>query len=247
MDDAASGLIPKNRILAVLPADDYQRVRGLSEQVSLVRGDTIYRAGDKIDRCYFPDRGMISLLSLSENGNSVEIGYTGFEGMIGLPLFFGRNEMPYQALAQSPSDCLVMNADAAIDMFERSTFFRDAVLRFSYVVLKQVSQTCVCNQFHTIESRICRWLSVMCERSGQKHLRLTQEFLALMLGVQRTSVGIAAGSMQDRGIIKYSRGLIEVLDIERLRGLACECFHVVNAEYHRFLSEIGAKPDVATR
>jgi CRP-like cAMP-binding protein len=150
MDDAASGLIPKNRILAVLPADDYQRVRGLSEQVSLVRGDTIYRAGDKIDRCYFPDRGMISLLSLSENGNSVEIGYTGFEGMIGLPLFFGRNEMPYQALAQSPSDCLVMNADAAIDMFERSTFFRDAVLRFSYVVLKQVSQTCVCNQFHTI-------------------------------------------------------------------------------------------------
>jgi hypothetical protein len=121
------------------------------------------------------------------------------------------------------------------------------VLRFAYVVLKQMSQTCVCNHFHTIEARLCRWLAVMCERGNGRHLKLTHEFVAHMLGVQRTSIGPIANTLQASGAIRYARGRVEIIDLERVRSLACDCYKVVSEEYRRLRGESGSKSMSDTR
>jgi CRP-like cAMP-binding protein len=174
---------------------------------------------------------MISLLSVTEQGNAVEIAYTGCEGMVGIPVILRKNEMPYQALVQAPTECLVAEADTVVELFGRGGKFHDLLMRFVYAVIRQISQTCVCNHYHTIEARLCRWLTVMAERSDNRHLELTQEFLAHILGVQRTSIGMIANSLQRDGLIRYSRGKVELLDLDRLRDSACECYAIVEREY----------------
>jgi len=121
-----------------------------------------------------------------------------------------------------------------LQLFNQSGVFHGVLLRYVWVMFKQFSQTCLCNHFHTIEARFCRWLTVMCDRSSNHRLELTQEFVANMLGVQRTSVGLIANSLQRGGIIKYGRGKIEVLDYERMKSLACECYAIIRDEYERF-------------
>ena len=207
------------------------------EPVSFAPGTIIYQAGDFMRHTYFPQNGMVSLLSVTEQGQTVEVGFTGYEGMVGLPVLLGQTEMPYQAMVQVKADCLRVETKHILDLFSRCGAFHDVVLRYFYVVVKQISQTCVCNHFHTIEARLCRWLTVMRERSGDKHLTLTQEFLSQMLGVQRTSIGMIAQSMQLAGIIRYRRGKIEIVDDERLKNAACECFFIVREEQEKFLND----------
>lgn len=220
-----------------MPADELGVLETHFELESLSRGVLIAQAGDKINRCYFPNNGMISLLSVTEQGQAVEVGYSGHEGMVGLPVVLGQNEMPYQALVQASTDVLGVDGNIVRKLFEKRGVFHDIVLRYTSVIIKQISQTCVCNHFHTIEARLCRWLTVMCERSNNNHLVLTQEFLAHMLGVQRTSIGLIANALQKKGIIRYSRGKVEILDVDRLRGSACECYVIVRDEYEKFLNE----------
>ena len=227
----------RNRLLSVLPVEEFDFIQPHLEATTFERGTLLARAGDAVKNCYFPNSGMISLLCVTEQGGSVEAGYVGFEGLLGLSAFHGKNEMPYEALVQAPMDCLVADVAPVVELFKRGGVFHDAVLRFSYVVVKQLSQTCVCNHFHRIEARLCRWLTVMCERSGNKHLSLTHEFLAHMLGVQRTSIGAIAASMQETGIIRYSRGRVEIVDFDRLKASACECYAIVKREYEEFLSD----------
>jgi len=145
--------------------------------------------------------------------------------------------MPYDALVQAPTEGFTADAGVVRDLFDRGGVFHDVALRFAYVILKQVSQTCVCNHFHTIEARLCRWLTVMCERSGNRNLKVTQEFLAHMLGVQRTSIGLIASSLQRTGCIRYVRGRVEIIDLERLRASACDCYRIVRDEYSGFLAD----------
>ncbi|MEQ1765122.1 MAG: helix-turn-helix domain-containing protein, partial [Pyrinomonadaceae bacterium] len=130
---------------------------------------------------------------------------------------------------------------AIVKLFDRSIEFRTAMLRFSYLIIRQFTQTCVCNHFHTIESRICRWLTVMSERSDAERLDLTQEFLSHMLGVQRTSIGPVTAELQRSGIIRYSRGTIEILDPVRLKEMACECYSIVTDEEDHFLDELNLR------
>jgi len=228
----------RNRLLSVVPPEELDiLLLPKLEQVSLPVGTVIAHAGDSLRHCFFPENGMISLLSVTENGNTCEAGYTGFEGIIGMPVFFGKNEMPYQALVQAPSDGFRIEADVVLSLFRRNGVFHDAVLRFAYVIVRQMTQTCVCNHFHPIRSRLCRWLSVMCERSGNRRLSVTQEFLSRMLGVQRTSIGMITHAMQADGMIRYSRGRLEVIDLEKLNASACECLTIIRNEYRDFLDD----------
>lgn len=227
----------RNRLLSVLPPEEYDVLKSHLEPLSLARGDVLFQAGDAIRHIYFPNSGMVSLLSVTEQGQTVEVGYTGFEGLIGLPLLLGRDEMAYQAMVQVAADAFRADARAVLKLFRRNGVFHDASLRFGYVIVKQISQTCVCNHFHTIEARLCRWLCVMAERAGSAELSLTQEFLAYMLGVQRTSVGLIANNLQARGVIRYRRGKVEIVDFDLLKRSACECYFVVKDEYEKFLSD----------
>jgi CRP-like cAMP-binding protein len=226
-----------NRLLSILPPKEFAVIKRHLEAVTLDPGTMLLRSGDAVRTCFFPNNGMVSLLCVTEQGRSVEAGFIGVEGMLGIPLILGKNEMPYDALVQTPTDGFTADALVVLDLFTRRGVFHDAVLRFAYVVLKQMAQTCVCNHFHTIEGRLCRWLTVMCERSGNRQLRVTQEFLARMLGVQRTSIGPIANSLQLTGSISYARGRVEIIDLDRLRASACDCYQIVRQEHREFLED----------
>ena len=236
-DTSATSLSFRNRLLSSLPAGEIGLLKPHLEPVMLSTGDIVFQAGDSIPHVYFPENGMISLLSVTEQGQAIEVGYTGYEGLVGISIFLERDEMPYQALVQAPTEALRAESKIVINLFNRQGEFHDIVLRYFYVILKQISQTCICNHFHKIETRLCRWLTVMSERSGNKNLVLTQEFLAHILGVQRTSIGMIAASLQSEGIIRYSRGKVEILDLKRLKKNACECYEIVSREHKKFISD----------
>lgn len=235
MNDA-SRLLMGNRLLSALPETELAFLQPNLDRAELTPGMILAEPGDEIRHCYFPNSGMISLLSVTESGETVEVAYTGREGMAGIGATMGGSEMLYQMLVQAETDCLVIEAGCVRELFNRGGRFHDLLLRYIYALLKQMAQTCVCNHFHTIEARLCRWLTVMSERSGHRHLILTQEFLAHMLGVQRTSIGLIANTLQRDGVIRYSRGRVEILDLARMRDYACECYRIVNDEYESLYS-----------
>lgn len=228
----------KNRLLSALPANVFDRLTAGARTVSLERGKFLYEAEDKIDICYFPNNGMLSLLSVNSEGGSIEVGYVSEEGMVGSSIVMGRPNIPGQVLVQANSHCIAVDAGRVVELFETSEEFRNIVLRFSSVLMKQLSQTCVCNHFHSVESRACRWLSVLCERSGLLHARLTQEFVALILGVRRSSIGTVNAALQQAGVIRYSRGIVEVLDLRRMQSLACECYAIIQTEHRRLVDDL---------
>jgi CRP-like cAMP-binding protein len=231
-----SRLLVENRLLSAIPDIELALLKPYLERAELAPGMILAEPGNDIRYCYFPNRGMISLLSVTESGETIEVAYTGREGMANVGSVLGGEETLYQMLVQAETDCLVVEASYVRELFDRGGLFHDLLLRYVYALLKQMAQTCVCNHFHTIEARLCRWLTVMSERSGHRHLILTQEFLAHMLGVQRTSIGLIANTLQCDGVIRYSRGRIEILDVERMRDYACECYRIVNAEYDSLYS-----------
>jgi CRP-like cAMP-binding protein len=243
MNDISSRLLTGNRLLASLPPAEFALLRPHLEETSLKVGTIIANPADEIRACYFPTKGMISLLSVTEQGQTVEVAYTGREGMAGIGIALGSSEVLYQMLVQADMNCIVADPAAVGHLFENGPVFRKLLLRYAHALLKQMSQTCLCNHFHTVEARMCRWLTVMCERSGYHRLSLTQEFLSHMLGVQRTSIGLIASTMQTKGIIRYSRGRLEVVDLDRLRAAACECYRIVNAEYANLYPDDGPLPD----
>src|SRR3954468_20109427 len=237
MYDASSHLFAGNRLLSALPEAEIDFLRPHLERANLAVGTILVNPGDEIKQCFFPVKGMISLLSVTEQGETIEVAYVGHEGIAGLGAALNGQESLYQMLVQAETECFAADAEVVKELFETGPVFRALLLRYIYALLKQMSQTCLCNHFHTIETRLCRWLTVMSERSGNKRLSLTQEFLANMLGVQRTSIGLIAHNMQSEGIIRYSRGRLEVIDIDRLRASACECYRIVNAEYESLFRE----------
>lgn len=225
-----------NKLLSALPRAEFELVQPYLKTCSFRLGQIIYQEGDTIGNVYFPKYGMISLLSMTEDGHTVEVAYTSDEGIVGLPIFLGRNEMPYQAMAQSKVECLYVESEVIVKLFKELPIFNQATLRYVFALMKQLSQTGVCNHFHTIETRLCRWLLIMRKNSNSDIMQLTQEFLSHMLGVQRTSIGFVAGALQMAGIIRYSRGKLEILDLERLEQCACECYHIVEEEYEKYLN-----------
>ena len=224
-----------NRLLRILPKAEFALIQPHLKTCNFRLGQIIYNEGDSINNIYFPNYGMISLLSMTESGNTVEVAYTSEEGMVGLPIILGRNEMPYQAMAQSKVECLYVEAEIILKLFHKLKVFNSVVLRYVFALMKQLSQTGVCNHFHSIESRLCRWLLIMRDNSKSDTMQLTHEFLSHMLGVQRTSIGFVAGTLQTAGIIRYRRGTLEILDIERLQECVCECYHIVEEEYNKYL------------
>jgi CRP-like cAMP-binding protein len=238
MHDANDSRHPiSNRLLAVLPPAEFAFIQPHLKEVTYEPGTMLARAGDRLRTCFFPNSGMVSLLCVTEQGRSVEAGFAGFEGMIGVSVILGKNEIPYDALVQASTNGFTVDARVVLDLFNRGGVFHDATLRFAYVILKQMSQTCVCNHYHTIESRLCRWLTVMCERSNNRHLKVTQEFLAHMLGVQRTSIGMIANSIQRTGAIRYARGRVEIIDLEHMRSSACDCYRIIRDEQEKYLED----------
>jgi CRP-like cAMP-binding protein len=203
--------------------------------VTLASGDILYEAGDRIAEFYFLDSGMTSLLSTTEDGSTIEVGMVGYEGLVGSPLLLKMNRMPYRSMMQITGQGTKVKARAVLDLFDKNLELRDLILRYMHLVLTQVSQSAVCNRFHSLEERLCRWLMISREIIDSDEIPLTQELLSQMLGVARTGVTMTAGALQQAGLIRYRRGQITILDREALAEASCECYRVVKHEFDRFL------------
>jgi CRP-like cAMP-binding protein len=217
----------KNHILSNLTTDEAQRIGPHLEQIEAKLGDVLVNSGDTIDFLFFPDGSMASIVGVTARGGSAEIGIVGKEGLIGAEVFLGAERMPNHVSIQMPDGGFKLPAAIALREFEMGGSFQKNVLKFFYKLLVQVSQTAVCNALHSLEQRVARWMLMCHDRSPDDKIRLTQEFLALMVGSTRPSVSLVASNLQDSGVITYTRGVITIIERERLEGFACDCYKVM--------------------
>ena len=225
-----------NRLLALLPPEEYNRLSPNLEPVSFDLGEVIYQSGGHIDYIYFLTDCIVSLVYTMENGMSAEIGVVGNEGVVGIALFMGGDTMPNRALVQSAGAAIRVKARILQDEFEQGGQFQHLLLRYTQALMTQISQTAVCNRLHPVERQLCRWLLLSHDRVQTDELVMTHEMIATMLGTRREGVTIAAGKLQDAGLITYYRGRIKIIDREGLEASVCECYQVVKDEFDRLLA-----------
>jgi CRP-like cAMP-binding protein len=228
----------ENYLLAAMPAAEFQRLSPHLELVNLSLGEALYEPGGRLDHVYFPTTSIISLLYVLENGASAEIAVVGNEGILGISLFMGGETTPSRAVVQSAGFGYRLRAPLLKEEFNRAGPVLRLLLRYTQALITQMTQTAVCNRHHSIEQQLCRWLLLSLDRLSSSSLTMTQELIANMLGVRREGVTVAARNLQRAGLIRYSRGRIDVLDRPGLEKAVCECYAVVKAEFERLLSDI---------
>lgn len=222
-----SHLPTRNRILAALPREEYERLLPRMELVRLAKSRIVYNAGDVMRYAYFLLDGMVSVLSSTESGATIEVGMVGNEGMVGVPVILRVPTTPYRLMVQIRGEAMRIGGGDLQREFNRGGRLQDLLLRYTHTLLTQISQSAVCNRFHTTEQRLCRWLLVGRDRVESDTLYFTQEILSHMLGAPRTRVTMAAGNIKKERLIDYSRGKITILDRRGLEFASCECYRVV--------------------
>jgi CRP-like cAMP-binding protein len=223
----------KNRLLAPLPREDRERLFPSLEPITFALGDVLYESGRPMDYVYFPTTSIVSLVYTMEDGATVEMGLAGSDGVVGIALFLGGDTTPNRAVVQIAGGAIRMPAQILQEEFKRGGALQLLLLRYTQALITQISQTAVCNRLHALEQRLCRWLLLCLDRVQSNELRMTQEFISNMLGGRRESVTVAAGRLQDAGLIHYSRGHIRVLNRPGLEATVCECYRVVQNEFER--------------
>ena len=240
--DAADRPAVRNGLLAALPPGDLARLRPRLRPVELPFDQTLYPADGAVDAALFPEGGMVSLLATLEGGEQVEVGVVGREGLIGLPLVFGDDRSLVEARVQMEGAALRIGAAAFRAAVEGSAALRGLLLRYALAFHAQVTLTAACNARHAIEQRLARWVLIAHDRADGDEFAMTHEFMAMMLGVRRPGVSLAAGVLQKAGLIHYVRGRMEVADRQGLEAASCECYHVTRREFSRLLGGSGAAP-----
>jgi CRP-like cAMP-binding protein len=216
-----------NRLLAAVPDDAFILLEPDLRQLTLPQGVVCYGAGDPIDQVYFPHTGMISQLITTGDGDMVETSSTGREGAVGLQCGLGPRLSFTRTIVQIPGRFSAISAARFEHATSRSAALRDLIVRYIETVWAESQQNAACNAIHDGSSRLCRWLLQCADRIGSDQLLLTQEFLAEMLGVRRTTVTLLAQELQRRGVLRYSRGRITILDRSTLETSACECYGAI--------------------
>jgi CRP-like cAMP-binding protein len=203
--------------------------------VELPLGTSLYEPYAPIERVYFPEDGVGSLLTRLDDGVETEVATVGREGMVGLPVFFGVESVPGRAIWQVPGEALVLQAKVLRSETRQSEALNDALRSYAQGLFTQISQSASCNRRHEIKQRCSRWLLMTHDRVNGDEFELTHEFLSKMLGVRRAGVSVAAGLLQKAGLIKYSRGRITIIDREGLEATSCECYRIVREEFDRLM------------
>jgi len=188
----------------------------------------LYEPGARIHDVYFPGRSVVSLLTVVDGRSALEVGLVGREGMVGIPLALGVDTSPVRALVQGAGAAMRMSAASFRKALDASEPLQRGLLRYTHGLMAQITQTAACNRFHVVEARLARWLLMTRDRVRSDQFRLTQEFLSHMLGVRRVGVTNAAGALQRRKLIHFSRGEISILDGKALEAAACQCYEIVN-------------------
>lgn len=221
----------KNRILAALPKDEISRLARHLSPVTLEQEKTLLDG--KLTYAYFLEDGIASVVVTVENGDTVEVGVIGCDGVVGIPILLGTGAAPGRTFVQIEGSGFRMEAKVLKEEFERSSELRNILQRYVQAFLVQTAQTAVCNRLHTIEERLARWLLTCRDRMGSDRLLLTHGFLGQMLGAPRTTVTLAAGLLHRAGLIDYTRGVVTIQDRSGLENTACECYRTVRDEFKR--------------
>jgi CRP-like cAMP-binding protein len=226
-----------NRLLAMLPASDLELIQPHLQSADLVREAVLVRAGEPLTHVFFPYSGVISLVVSLASGETVEVAMIGRDSVFGGSAALDGQISLTDAVVQLPGLTSTLEVGRLRIAANQSIVFRTALIRHEQALFAQAQQSAACNASHSVEARLARWLLRMRDLSGEDGLRLTQDFLSQMIGVQRNSVSAVAHKLQQAGIIRYSRGHIEIINLEALSEVSCECYKAVNAQYERLLNE----------
>lgn len=240
MADENDATIHGNRLLGLLSPRDRARLLPHLERVPLAYRQTLYGARKSVSCVYFIETGVGSLVNTMKNGDAAEVGTIGNEGIVGLPVVLGDDRAPMNVYVQVPGAGMKMDAALFRNELARSESMRTVMLHYAHAFFNQVAQSAACNQFHSIEQRCCRWLLMTRDRMQSDDFLLTQEFLAMMLGVQRTGVTAVAGALQRSGLIRYRRGNVAIVDAAGLKHKSCECYGISTREFDRLLGSKAA-------
>ena len=226
---------PQNRLLAMLPEAELERLLAHGEHVAMPLGQVLQDPGGALRHVYFPTTAIVSLLYVTEDGATAEIAVVGNEGVVGISSFMGGNSSLNRAVVQSAGDGYRIDAETIKGEFEQGGLVLRLLLRYTQALMTQMAQTAVCNRHHSLDQQLCRWLLLHLDRVQSNKLVMTHELIASMLGVRRGGVTESALKLQDAGLIQYARGNITVLDRQGLEKRSCECYAVVKNEYDRLL------------
>ena len=228
-----------NRLLALLPEADLARLMPQMRRVSLARKQVLHKGGEVIGEVYFPNGGVCSMTTVMSDGRMVEVATIGNEGVVGIGAIFGREVSNSESLVQVPgTDAFALGVDAFRAELEQSSVFAMLINRYIQAFLVMVLQSTACNSLHSAEERCARWLLMTRDRTGSDQFPMTQELLAVMLGVRRPTVTLILQRLGQRGLVRYSRGRLEVADGPELERVSCECYGTVKAEFERVLSPL---------
>lgn len=224
-----------NQLLAALPATEFARWKRHLEPVQLRQGQVLCEASDTPAHAHFPTTAVVSLMTLTQDGDSAEFAVVGNDGVVGISLFMGGNATPSRAVVQHAGQAWRLRAQAVKDEAGRAGPVLQTLLHYTRALIAQVAQTAMCNRYHSIDQQLCRRLLLGLDRVSSGDLPMTQELVASLLGVRREGITAAALKLQHAGAIRYSRGHIVVLDRHRLEQGSCECYAVAKKEHHRLL------------
>jgi CRP-like cAMP-binding protein len=228
--------LPGNRLLALLPTAEFNRLFPDPRPMFLDFKQVLYEPESIIDFAYFPSDGVISQVTVMEDGGIIELSTVGNEGMVGLPLALGIAESSSKAVVQVPLSGLRISADKLKSEMSRDTPLRKLLLRYAGTFLFQISQAVACNGLHSVQHRCCRWLLMTHDRVEGDEFPITHEFLAQMLGVRRPSVTDVLRPLRQHGLIRYHRGRMVILDRKGVEDASCECYRTVRREYARIFA-----------
>lgn len=227
--------LPSNRLIQALTGADRRRLLAGCEAVDLAFSEVLYTPGERLRDVFFPITAFISLIVPIDASASLEVGLVGNEGMFGIPIALGVESAPTRAVVQGAGVSLRMTALRFGAELAQCVSLQRAIDRYVFVHLSHLSQTAGCTRFHVVEARLARWLLMTQDRAHASTFDITQEFLSLMLGVRRVGVTEAAGSLQDRGLIRYHRGSVAILDRRGLKKASCGCYAADRQAYDRIL------------
>jgi CRP-like cAMP-binding protein len=225
----------RNKLLAALAPEEFQRLSDKLKPISLKLSQVLLRNDEPIKYVYFPTTSMVSLLTDLEDGTGIEVGIVGNEGMVGVPVILGSVKSTKVATTQGVGDALRLEAAVLKEEFRQGGGLQHLLLRYTNALMAQISQSAACNRRHPVEGRLARWLLMCHDRMDSDQLKLTHQFLSNMLGTRRESVTLAARTLQNAGMIKYTSGNIAVLDRGGLEEISCECYATVKREYDEIL------------
>ncbi len=224
-----------NLILDALPEDEYADLCSNLERVELRQNDVLFLSQEPATKVYFPITALLSSTHSTAEGEMIEVGLTGYEGLMGTPFLFGQTTIPWQVQVQLSGEAWKLSAENFMPKLHQLPVLQQKITAFTYLTVMQLTQSAICNRFHSVEQRLCRWLRAANDRVKTPELLLTRDILAVMIGSTRTAVSLVTGTLQTAGLIRAARGRITIVNREEMEETTCECYHVIKQAFDDYL------------